>query len=70
MIPPGGLSKFGGGNNMGQNLKSWQKYVAALSPNNQAAASSYFIGAMCQKLSQKQIGECLKIVKELIRNGI
>ena len=54
---------------MGQNLKSWQKYVAALSPNNQAAASAYFIGAMCRELSQKQIADCLKTVKELIQEG-
>ena len=68
MIPPGGLSIFGGGK-MGQNLKSWQKYVAALSPGDQVAASAYFIGAMCRELSQKQIADCLKTVKELIQEG-
>ena len=52
---------------MGQNLKSWQKYIKTLSNSDQEKASSYFIGAMCRELSQKQIGDCLKAVKELVK---
>ena len=54
---------------MGQNLKSWQKYTKTLSNEDYLKASSYMIGAMCQELSQKQIGACLKAVKEIIREG-
>jgi len=55
---------------MGANLKTWQKYTKTLSNDDYIKASSYFIGAMCQELSQKQIGECLKVVKELVREGV
>ena len=55
---------------MGQNLKSWQKYTKTLSQSDYEKASCYFIGAMCQELSQKQTGACLKIVKELLREGV
>jgi len=51
---------------MGQNLRSWQKWFATLSNPQKEAASAYFIGAMCRELSQKQIGACMKTVKELI----
>ena len=54
---------------MGQNLKSWQKYTKTLSNEDYLKASSYMIGAMCQELSQKQIGACLKAVKEIIWEG-
>ena len=54
---------------MGQNLKSWQKYTKTLSNEDYLKASSYMIGAMCGLLTQKQIGECLKVVKEWIIEG-
>ena len=54
---------------MGQNLRSWQKYIKTLSPKDQEKASSYFIGAMCSELTQKQIGACLKTVKQIIQEG-
>jgi len=54
---------------MGANLKTWQKYTKTLSNEAYVKASAYFIGSMCQELSQKQIGECLKTVKKLVREG-
>ena len=54
---------------MGQNLRSWHQYTKTLSNEDYLRASSHLIGAMCQELSQKQIGACLKTVKEIIREG-
>ena len=54
---------------MSQNLKSWQKYTKTLSNDEYLSASSYMIGAMCRELTQKQIAECMKAVKELVREG-
>ena len=51
---------------MGQNLKSWQKYFETLNQSQKEAASGYFIGAACSQLTNRQIGACLKTVKELI----
>ena len=52
---------------MGQNLKSWQKFVSQLSTYEAEAASSYMIGALCHEVSQKEFREYLKVVKELLR---
>ena len=54
---------------MGQNLKYWQQYTKTLSNEDYLRASSHLIGAMCGLLTEKQIGECLKVVKEILREG-
>ena len=52
---------------MGNNLKSWQKYVSQLGKKEVDSASCYLIGALCHEVSQQQFRECLKVVAELLR---
>ena len=51
---------------MGNNLKSWQKYVSQLGKKEVDSASCYLIGAMCGLLSQKEFKEAMTTVRELI----